>query len=351
MGLNEGVIKYFKEKTVLVTGGAGSIGSAIVKYLVDMDVKEVRALDINENDLVNLQRNLSNPKLKIYLADIRDINSLQDSISDVDIVIHAGALKHVLPSEYFPMEYVKTNVIGTQNLIELSKKNRVEKFVLISTDKAVEPINVMGATKLLAEKLTLAANLSLNNRGTKFSCVRFGNVLYTKGSVLDVFLRQIRNNNYLTVTDPNMTRFIMSVKKATELVLKAIYHAKGGEIFIFKMNSVRIIDLAKAFIKVFAPRFGLDPSQIKIKIVGRSPGEKIHEKLLTDSETNCVSESEDMYIVYSELVYPNCMQMGAKPILKEISPISSNNVPILDITTIENILKEFYEFYEGMYIE
>ncbi len=333
------VKEYFKNKTVLVTGGAGSIGSALVKKLTELEVKETRVLDIDENALVALQRALGNT-INIYLGDVRDRESIGDALKDVDIVLHAAALKHVPLSEYYPIEYVKTNVIGTYNMIKLSIENNVEKFILISTDKAVNPVNVMGATKLLAEKLVTASNLS--SIKTVLSCVRFGNVLYTHGSVLDIFMKQLRNREPLTITDPNMTRFVMSVSKAVELILKATYLARGGEIFILKMNSVKIIDLAKAFIEVMAPIYGYDPGDVEIKIIGRRPGEKLHEELMTEYEASRAVEKEDMYIIYPELpgLKPRAIE---KPVGR---PYTSKDARLLSIEELKNLIKEFYEFYE-----
>jgi len=338
---DEAMADYFKDKVILVTGGTGSIGRALVKNLLSIGVKEVRALDINENDLTLLRREVHSPLLKIFLGDIRNKKSIEDAFTDVDIVFHAAALKHVPLSEYYPIEYVNTNVIGTQNVIEASMEKNVKKFIPITTDKAVEPVNVMGATKLLAEKLTIAANLSPRNKGTIFSCVRFGNVLYTKGSVLDVFLRQIRKGKSITVTDPNMTRFIMSIKKACDLVLKAAYYARGGEIFIFKMNSVKIIDLALAFIELFAPKYNLDPSKVKIEVIGRCPGEKMQEKLMTDAEAINAIETEDMFIVYSELIKSIQPQKSGT-----YKGFTSNDVSLLSKEGVKRLLEEFYEFYE-----
>ncbi len=342
--MNVDMISYLKNKKILVTGGAGSIGSALVKKLAELGVRKIRVLDNNENSLVTLKRIVGN--VNIYLGDIRDIESIRDAITDVDIVLHAAALKHVPLSEYFPMEYVKTNVIGTQNLVKLSIESDVEKFILISTDKAVNPVNVMGATKLLAEKLVIVANLMRRGRRTKLSCVRFGNVLYTHGSVLDIFLRQIRKGGPITVTDPNMTRFVMSVTKAVELILKATYLAEGGEIFILKMDAVRIIDLAKAFIEVIAPLYGYNPTDITIKIIGRRPGEKFHEELMTELESQRAIELEDMFVIYPEL--PG---VGYKEIKNPVNRrYTSKDAKLLGIDTIKKLIREFFEFYELIHV-
>lgn len=342
--------EYIKEKHVLVTGGAGSIGSALVHRLCSMDVKFVRILDIDESRLAMLKRKFSHCNIELFLCDIRDYSCVKSAIVDIDIVFHAAALKHVPLSELFPYEYVKTNVIGTQNLIDASMDSSVEKFVLISTDKAVNPINVMGATKLLAERLTIAANLAAMNKGTKFSCVRFGNVLYTRGSVIEIFMDQLKHGGPITVTDPNMTRFIISVNKAVDLILKAVCFMRGGEIFILKMNAVKIIDLARAFIEVFAKKFGYDPQRIEIKIIGRRPGEKLHEELMTEYEASRAIELPDMFVILPEILKLGCIEqynvLNKNKV--KVQRYSSNNVKLLDINSVKKLLEEFYKYFEGV---
>lgn len=337
--------EFLKGKTFLVTGGCGSIGSVLVKNLLSMNVK-VKVLDNNESELALIQRKFKGLPLEVFLADVRDRESLVDAVSGADVVIHAAALKHVTLGEYNPIEYVKTNVLGTQNLIEVSQKEKVQKFMLISTDKAVEPINVMGATKLLAERLTIAANLAYRGKDTKFSCVRFGNVLYTRGSVLEIFLEQIKRGGPITVTDPNMTRFIMSIKKAAKLVLKALSLAECGEIFIFKMDSVRIMDLAQAFIEVFAPKFGFDSENVEIKIIGRRSGEKLHEKLMTEIEAeNAVEIDDEMYVIYSELIKWSTRSSQITRKAKRVPALASNTARLLTKEEIKKLLIDFYEEY------
>ena len=336
----DSLVDYFRNKKILITGGAGSIGAALTKKILTLNVKKVRILDNNESALIALERNLKSPNLEIFLGDIRDKECIREAVAEVDIIFHAAALKHVPLSEYYPFEYVKTNVLGTQNLIEAALEECIEKFILISTDKAVNPVNVMGATKLLAERLTIAASIARRNHRTIFSCVRFGNVLYTRGSVLEIFLEQIRRGGPLTITDPKMTRFIMSINKAVDLVLKATYYAKGGEIFILKMNSVRIIDLAKAFVEVMSPRFGLSPERIEIKIIGRRPGEKMHEELMTESEAYRAIEMDDMFIVYPELL------KQPKIVPRQYKQYTSRDAKLLDKNSIKRLIKEFFEFYD-----
>ncbi len=289
--------EFYEGKTILVTGGAGSIGSEIVRTLLKFDPKVVRVLDINETGLYELEHELNSEKLRLFVGDIRDKDRLKRAIEGVDIVFHAAALKHVPVCEYNPFEAVKTNVVGTQNLIDVAIDENTEKFITISTDKAVNPTNVLGATKLLAERLTISANLYKGSRKTAFSCVRFGNVIGSRGSVLPVFMDQIQKGGPITVTDPQMTRFVMSISRAVELVLKAAKISKGGEIFIFKMPALRIIDLAEVVVNEFAKICGINPNGIKIEIVGKRPGEKLHEELLAEIESDQAYEIDDMIVV------------------------------------------------------
>jgi FlaA1/EpsC-like NDP-sugar epimerase len=289
--------RAYKGKSILVTGGVGSIGSEIVRTLLKYDPKVVRVLDINESGLFDIEQEIKSEKFRPFIGDIRDKERLRRALEDIDIIFHAAALKHVPLCEYNPFEAAKTNVFGTQNVVEASIENYVEKFIIISTDKAVSPINVMGATKLLAERLTISANLYKGKRKTAFSCVRFGNVLDTRGSVIPLFRKQIKNGGPITITDPNMTRFIMSISRAVELVLNAAEMAIGGEIFIFKMPALRIGDLATVMVNELAPEYGYAPDEINIKISGRRPGEKLHEGLMTEDEAENAYEDENMFVL------------------------------------------------------
>jgi UDP-N-acetylglucosamine 4,6-dehydratase len=288
----------FQSKNILVTGGTGSIGSEIVRKVLQYEPKVVRVLSNDENGLFNLEQELqSSPNLRFLVGDVRDKERLQRAIEGIDFVFHAAALKHVPLCEYNPFEAVRTNVLGTQNVIEAAMGEEVEKLITISTDKAVNPVNVMGATKLLAERLTISANYYKGLRKTAFSCVRFGNVLDSRGSVMPSFREQIKAGGPVTITDLDMTRFVMSIPKAVALVLKAAEIAQGGEIFIFKMPALRIGDLAKAMIDELAPQYGYNPGSIKVQISGKRAGEKIYEELLTAGEAINASETEDMFII------------------------------------------------------
>lgn len=292
------ISNFYKDKTILVTGGMGSIGKEIVKSLLKFNPKAVRVLDINETALFDLEQELNTSKIRAFLGDIRDKSRLKRAIEGVDIVFHAAALKHVPLCEYNPFEAVKTNVVGTQNLIDVALDEGIEKFITVSTDKAVNPVNVMGATKLLAERLTISANLYKGDRKTAFSVVRFGNVLNSRGSILPLLKEQLKNGKNITLTHPEMTRFIMSISDAVNLVLKSCTLAKGGEIFILKMPSVRIKDLIEVVIEELALKYGYNPKNIKIEIIGKRPGEKLYEELIVEEEIYNLEELEDMFVVY-----------------------------------------------------
>jgi FlaA1/EpsC-like NDP-sugar epimerase len=290
---------FYEDKTILVTGGVGSIGHEIVRKILEYNPKAVRVLDINETGLFDLEQELQSKKIRLFVGDVKDKERLRRAIEDVDIVFHTAALKHVPLCEYNPFEAVKTNVLGTQNLIEVAMDEEVQKFIMISTDKAVNPVNVMGATKLLAERLTISANFYKGDRETAFSCVRFGNVLYSRGSVLPLFEEQIKRG-FITITDPNMTRFIMNTSQAVELILKAAKIAKGGEVFILKMPAVRIKDLAEVMIEKLAVKYGYKTEEIEIKTIGRRAGEKLYEELMTEDEAESAYEDEEMFVVLPE---------------------------------------------------
>jgi len=290
--------KTFKDKKILVTGGTGSIGSELVRKLLEYNPKVIRILSNDENAQFDLEQELKEyDNVRFLVGDIRDKERLKMASEDIDLVFHAAALKHVPLCEYNPFEAIKTNVIGTQNLLEVAIDEEVEKVITISTDKAVNPVNVMGATKLLAERLTIAANYYRGLRKTVFSCVRFGNVLGSRGSVVQLFERQIRNGGPITVTSPNMMRFVMSPQRAIELVLKAAWMTKGEEIFIFKMPALRVGTLAEVMVEKLAPKYGYDPRSIEMRVIGKRKGEKLYEELMTEDEATNAYETEDMLVV------------------------------------------------------
>ncbi len=296
---------FFAKKTILVTGGCGSIGSELVKQLLMLNISKVRIFDHDENALFHMQQELeSYNNVRFLVGDIRDRDRLKLAMDGIDIVFHAAALKHVPSCEYNPFEAIKTNVLGTQNLIESAMEKGVDRVVTISTDKAINPVNVMGATKLLAERLTSSTYYYKGAKKTIFSSVRFGNVLNSRGSVIPLFREQIKKKE-ITVTDPNMTRFVMSIKQAVSLVLKAAEIMHGGETFILKMPAMKLGDLAHSMIEEIAPKYGILPANVKIKIMGARVGEKTHECLMTEDEAKNALETKDMFILLPLLLVPN----------------------------------------------
>jgi FlaA1/EpsC-like NDP-sugar epimerase len=290
------MIKTFKNKIVVVTGGTGTIGSELVSQLLQFNPKQIRVFSRDETKQYDLLEKLGHPKnLRMLIGDIRDKERLELAFAEADIVIHAAAMKHVPFCEYNPFEVVKTNIVGSQNVINAALKNNVKKVIAISTDKAANPTNIMGASKLMMEKLFINTNDYQDLAPTVFSCVRFGNVSWARGSVLPLWNNQIKKDKTINVTDKEMTRFLMSIKEAGKLVLNAVKSSRAGEIFIFKMPSVKIMDLADFFIKKYHPN-----EDVKIKITGMRPGEKLHEFLATEDETSRMRDAGNMFIIEKE---------------------------------------------------
>ncbi len=288
----------FEGKTILVTGGTGSIGSQIVKQLLAFNPKQVRVYSRDDSKQFYLLKRLNDDsRLRMLIGDIRDEKRLEQAMHGVDVVFHCAALKHVIGTENNPHEAVKTNVIGTQNVIEACLKNGVEKMVGISTDKAADPTSVLGCTKLLSEKLVTTSSHYKGPMQTKFCFVRFGNVIGTRGSVIPLFVRQIKQGTPITLTDPDMLRFFMSIDEAVRLIFKATRLTQDREVFILKMPVIRIGDLAKQVIEHYAPRFGKNPQEIEVKNIGRQIGERVYEKLLGREEGENALETDDMFII------------------------------------------------------
>ena len=284
---------HFLNKKILITGATGSIGSEITKKLLSKNCKVIRALSNDENGLYDLSQEISNQKkIRFIHGDISDLERCILATEDIDIVIHAAALKHVPLCEYNPFEATKTNVIGTQNLVMASLKNNVKKFLHVSTDKVVDPISCMGATKLLAERIVTNGNLIKGSKKTIFSCARFGNIIGSRGSVLPLFINQIKNNKSLTVTHKNMTRYFIGIKEAINVLSNCIDQMRGGEIFIpNNLKIFKILDLAKA-LKIYYKK-----PNIKIRFSGIRQGEKLFEKLYADSEIEKINVKKDFLVI------------------------------------------------------
>lgn len=282
---------FYNNKKILITGGAGSIGESLIDKLLEFEPNVIRVFDTNENALFNLRQKYqgeSGKKVRFLLGDIRNLNRLQYALKDINIVFHTASYKHVLECEYNPLDAVETNINGTSNVIQAAINQNVEKVIFTSSDKAANPSNTMGTTKLLAEKLMIAAN-GYSARSTIFSCCRFGNVVGSSGSVIPLFKKQILEGKRITITDPEMTRFVITKETAIDLVLKAGIFSEGGEIFIFKMPVININDLADYMIE----KYGAASKEI----IGKKPGEKMYEEIMTEEETSRAYEGKDMYII------------------------------------------------------
>ncbi len=292
--MNEKIQKMFEGKTFVVTGGLGSIGSEIVKQIVQYNPKVIRVIDNRETELyygIDPQYGKQSSSLiQYYFADIRDKTAITDIFHGADYVFHAAAMKHVLICEKSPFEAVKTNILGTQNVIDACIQNDVEKMILISTDKAVNPNSVMGTTKLLSERM-VSAMYNVNFKGkTKFGAVRFGNVLYSRGSVLEIWDEQVKNGKKITLTNPDMSRFVMGIPQSVDLIFSAVEAIENGEIFILKMPSCTVKTLAEAYLELR----GLPVDHLTI--IKPNEGEKKHEDLLSETEALYTLENERFFV-------------------------------------------------------
>jgi FlaA1/EpsC-like NDP-sugar epimerase len=310
--------KAWNTSTVFITGVCGTVGKELLRQVVKHSPAEVIGLDNNESELFFLGEEYNKHRnVHLDLGDIRDRDKLLRKTVGVDIVLHAAALKHVYLCERDPRDVVQTNILGTQNIIDAAMANDVQRVIFTSSDKAVNPTNVMGTSKLMGERLITAANAHKRGGRPIFFSTRFGNVLGSRGSVIPLFKRQIQSGGPVTLTDPKMTRFIMSLEEAVRLVMEAVFLAKGGEVFVTKMPVARIVDLAQIMVREIAPRYGFNTSTIKVKIVGSRPGEKLYEELLSEEETRRTVELERYFVIAPafqslykniEYIYPNTLR-------------------------------------------
>lgn len=283
------------KKNILITGGTGSFGKNFIKKILKKDLfKKIIIFSRDEFKQTKMAQELKNDKrLRFFLGDVRDKERLTIATKDTDIIIHAAALKHVPIAEYNPYEFVKTNIIGSENIAKVALLNKVKKTILLSTDKAANPANLYGATKLCAEKIFISSNYYSNRNDCSFSVVRYGNVINSRGSVLPHFKQLIdQGSKYLPVTDKRMTRFFITFDRAIDFVLYVIKHSIGSEIFVPKLPSLKIFDLAKSLV-----------SQQRIKIIGVRPGEKLHEKMITWDESRQVIELKDSYVILPDQTF------------------------------------------------
>lgn len=291
---------FYRNRRILLTGAAGTIGQELLKQLIQFNPVEISLLDNNETEMFFIQEQLNTKNTKnvlCFIGDIRDRDKIENLSEDIDIIIHCAAFKHVILSEYNPFDVVQTNIIGVENIIRAANTNRVKRVLFTSSDKAVNPTNVMGTSKLMGERLITAANALKRNNSTILSSTRFGNVLGSRGSVVPIFSQQIKNGGPVTLTDKGMTRFVMTAEEASHLVLKSLFLAKGGEVFVTKMPVVRILDLAEIMIRILAPLYGHKASDIEIIEIGRKPGEKLYEELISEEEIHRSLELKDMFVI------------------------------------------------------
>ena len=280
----------FKNKTLLITGGTGSFGNAVLKGFIDSDFKEIRIFSRDEKKQDDMRNEYLNPKLKFYVGDVRDYDSVNSAMRGVDYVFHAAALKQVPSCEFFPLEATKTNVFGTANVIKAAAVNNVKNVVCLSTDKAAYPINAMGISKALMEKTAIAEARNIGTDGPVVCITRYGNVMASRGSVIPLFIKQMKNNQPITVTDPSMTRFMMSLDEAVELVLYAFKNGSQGDLFVQKSPASTVGDLAQAMKELFK-------SSSEIQTIGTRHGEKLYETLLTKEEFHKAEDMSDYYRV------------------------------------------------------
>lgn len=287
-----------KDKRIAITGAAGSVGQALIEAILPQQPAVVRLLDSDESRLFDLeQRYGGRDDLRFLLGDVRSRARMERAFQDVDVVFHAAALKHVKMGEYNPGEVVETNVHGTQAVLDAAIATGVKHVVNASSDKAANPSNVMGTTKLLAERLVTAANYTKGSAATRSWSVRFGNILGSRGSVVPIFQSQIRAGGPLTITDPRMSRFVITEKRAVDLLLRSLEVAQGGEVFIMKMDAIRVLDLAHVMIEELAPRYGHDAKTIALREIGLKPGEKMYEEIMTREEGERAYELGELYVI------------------------------------------------------
>lgn len=323
----------FDNKVLMITGGTGSFGNTVLKRFLDTSVKEIRVFSRDEKKQEDMRIALANDKVKFYIGDVRDYSSISQAMVGVDYIFHAAALKQVPSCEFYPMEAVNTNVIGTENVLNAAIATDVQRVVVLSTDKAVYPINAMGISKAMAEKLMVAKSRLIPESGPVICATRYGNVMASRGSVIPLFISQLKNGEPLTVTDPKMTRFLMSLEDSVDLVLHAFEHAKRGDIFVQKAPASTVADLAQALKELFS-------RDNPVKVIGTRHGEKLYETLISREE---MAKAEDMVRYYRipadnrDLNYKKFFVEGEQHI-SELDDYTSHNTNRLNIKEIKDVL-------------
>lgn len=324
----------FKDKTILITGGTGSFGHAVLNKFLDTSVGEIRIFSRDEKKQDDMRKSFNHPKLRFYIGDVRDYASVNNAMSGVDFVFHAAALKQVPSCEFYPLEAVKTNILGTENVIEAALNRGVARIVCLSTDKAVYPINAMGISKAMMEKLVVAKSRVLTKPDFVVCATRYGNVMASRGSVIPLFAEQLRAGKPLTVTDPEMTRFMMTLEDAVDLVMYAFEHGASGDIFVQKAPAATIDTLVKALLELFGKR------DHPVKIIGTRHGEKVYETLLSREEMACAEYRGEYFRIppdQRDLNYGKFVEEGEERIT-ESEDYNSHNTTRLDVAGMKALL-------------
>ena len=323
----------FDDKVLMITGGTGSFGHTVLERFLDTDVKEIRVFSRDEKKQEDMRIKLANDKVKFYIGDVRDLDSISQALVGVDYVFHAAALKQVPSCEFYPMEAVKTNVLGTENVLNAAIHNDVKRVVILSTDKAVYPINAMGISKAMAEKVVVAKSRIISKDGPIVCCTRYGNVMASRGSVIPLFVKQMKFGESITVTDPNMTRFLMSLEDSVDLVIYAFENAEQGDLFVQKAPASTVGDLAEGLKELFN-------SDCRVKVIGTRHGEKLYESLISREE---MAKAEDMGGYYRipadnrDLNYKKYFVEGEVHI-SEVDDYTSHNTKQLNVEEVKALL-------------
>lgn len=326
----------FTDKTLLITGGTGSFGNAVLKRFLDSGLKEVRIFSRDEKKQDDMRKRYASPKLKFYIGDVRDYQGVLNATRGVDYIFHAAALKQVPSCEFHPMEAVKTNILGTENVLEAAIQNAVKRVVCLSTDKAVYPINAMGISKAMMEKVMVAKSRNVDETKTVICGTRYGNVMASRGSVIPLFIEQIRAGQALTITDPHMTRFMMTLADAVDLVLYAFKNGNNGDLFVQKAPAATVQTLAQALTGL------MGRPEHTINVIGTRHGEKLYEALLSREEMVCAQDMGDYFRVppdLRDLNYAKYVEQG-QPNISEAQDYNSHNTERLDVEGMQNLLRK-----------
>ena len=334
----------FKNKILLITGGTGSFGNAVLRGFLNTDIKEIRIFSRDEKKQDDMRKKYNNDKLKFYLGDVRDVNSVNDAVRGVDFIFHAAALKQVPSCEFYPMQAVQTNVIGTENVLNAAINAKVKKVIVLSTDKAVYPINAMGVSKAMMERVAVAKSRNLDDAETMIACTRYGNVMASRGSVIPLFIEQIREGKTITITDPAMTRFMMSLDQAVELVMFAFNNGANGDIFVQKAPASTVELLANTLKNM------LGKPEHEVKVIGTRHGEKLYETLLTKEEMVQAIDMGEYYRIPADtrdLNYNKFVEDG-KEVVTQADEYHSHNTHRLSEEELKEMIFNLHEVQDEL---